>query len=291
LHVLDDETRLGATMHDALAADVATAPEIAFVHRKLPFADIYFLVNTSNHEVHHHAVFRIQGLDAAWWDPFTGKVSRTDDRPSSSVKLDLAPYESRVLVFSKDRVTEPTPSAASETTVMDLSADWKVTFPGNEPVEMPKLVSWTALPGRLYYSGLTNYEKTVEVPKVPAGPLYLNFGQGTPVTEGRRGGSGMRAMMESPVREAAVVFVNGLKAGSVWCAPYEVNVSGLLRAGFKNTIMVQVANLAINNMAKGPLPDYKELNAKYGERFQAQDMNAVLPQASGLLGGVRLVTR
>ena len=52
------------------------------------------------------------------------------------------------------------------------------------------------------------------------------------------------------------------------------DVSGLLQAG-ENAIRIVVANTALNVMAKGPLPDYKALTAKYGERFQAQDMQAV----------------
>jgi hypothetical protein len=100
----------------------------------------------------------------------------------------------------------------------------------------------------------------------------------------------MRAMLEGPVREAAVVYINGKRAGSVWCAPYQVEVSGLLQAG-ENRIRIVVANLAINELAKGPLPDYKALNAKYGERFQPQDMANLQPQPSGILGPVRLVAR
>ena len=87
-----------------------------------------------------------------------------------------------------------------------------------------------------------------------------------------------------------MVYVNGKRAGSVWCAPYEVDVTGLLHAG-ENTLRIVVANTAINLLAKGPLPDYKALNAKYGERFQAQDMNNLQPLPSGLLGPVRLVAR
>jgi hypothetical protein len=122
--------------------------------------------------------------------------------------------------------------------------------------------------------------------------LYLNFGEGTPVPVGseRRSGSGMRAWLESPVREAAVVYVNGKRAGSVWHPPYQVEITSLLRAG-ENSLRVVVANLAINGLAKGPLPDYKALTAKYGERFQAQDMNSVQPQPSGLLSPVRLVAK
>jgi len=84
--------------------------------------------------------------------------------------------------------------------------------------------------------------------------------------------------------------VNGKRAGAVWCAPYEVDVTGLLHEG-ENTLRIVVANTAINLLAKGPLPDYKALTAKYGERFQAQDMNNLQPLASGLLGPVRLVAR
>ncbi len=287
LKVLADERLLGAEMHKALPADVATAPEIGFVHRHLPFAEVYFLANTSNHEVHHDAIFRVEGLQAAWWDPMTGRVAKAG---GDHLDLDLAPYESRVLVFSKESVSgAPTPPGPG-TTVEDLSGNWKVTFPGSQPANMDKLVSWTDLPDRKFYSGLVTYQKDITINNIPE-HLYLNFGEGTPVaSEASRAGNGMRAMMESPVREAAEVYVNGRRAGAVWCAPYEVNVSGLLHKG-ANTIVIHVANLAINNMAKGPLPDYKELNAKYGERFQAQDMNAVLPQASGILGGVRLVTK
>ena len=100
----------------------------------------------------------------------------------------------------------------------------------------------------------------------------------------------MRAMLEGPVREAAVVYVNGKRAGSVWRPPYEVEVTELLHAG-ENALRIVVANTAVNLLAKGPLPDYKALTAKYGERFQAQDMDQVRPLPSGLLGPVRLVGR
>ena len=97
-------------------------------------------------------------------------------------------------------------------------------------------------------------------------------------------------MLEGPVREAAVVYVNGKMAGSIWRPPYEVPVGSLLRPG-KNAFRMVVANLAINRLAKGPLPDYKELNARYGEKFQPQDMQNLQALPSGLLGPVRLISR
>jgi hypothetical protein len=43
-------------------------------------------------------------------------------------------------------------------------------------------------------------------------------------------------------------------------------------------------------MAGRRLPDYKLLNLRYGERFQAQDMDKVQALPSGLLGSVRLIS-
>jgi hypothetical protein len=290
-HVVTDETKLGVELHAALAADIATAPEIGFVHRKLAFGDIYFLANTSNHPVHSPATFRVTGLEAAWYDPFTGKVTGAG---TNKIDLDLAPYESRIVVFSKQHVApRPAPTGPMPAPV-DLSSGWKVTFAGStEPVTMAALRSWTEDAATKYFSGRATYEKTVAIDQAMAAskhPLYLNFGEGTPVTPQGRPGSGMRAMLEGPVHEAAVVTVNGKPAGSVWCAPYEVEVSGLLHAG-ENTIRVVVANLAINEMAKGPLWDYKALIAKYGDRFQDQDTANLQPLPSGLLGPVRLIAK
>ncbi|HYW46972.1 MAG TPA: glycosyl hydrolase [Bryobacteraceae bacterium] len=288
LTVLADETKLGATLHARLAADVATAPEIGFVHRKLDFADVYFVANTSNHPVRTPAAFRIQGLEAAWYDPMTGQIAKAG---GPRIDLDLAPYESRVVVFSKDRLAEPPKPSGAAPAPVDISTDWKVTFPGAEPITMATLRSWTDDESRKYFSGQVTYEKSVTVADSKGRQVYLNLGEGTPVNaQERRSGSGMRAMLENAVREAAVVYVNGKRAGAVWCAPYEVNITALVHPG-ENAIRVVVANTALNLLAKGPLPDYKELTAKYGERFQAQDMAQVVPLPSGILGPVRLMSR
>jgi len=214
------------------------------------------------------------------------------------MELDLAPYESRVLVFSDERLRErdegKRPITRQAPTPIDISSGWTVTFPGSQPVAMARLQSWTDLPNRNYFSGAASYERTVDIDKalLAAGrEVYLDFGEGTPVTAvERRSGNGMRAMLEGPIREAAIVYVNGKPAGSVWRPPYQVSVSGFLHAG-QNTLRVVVANLAINGLAKGPPPNYRELNARFGERFQPQDMANLQPLPSGLLGPIRLISR
>lgn len=290
LRLLNDESRLGAELHKVLAADVATAPEIGFIHRKLEFADVYFLANTSNRPVNATAVFRNAAAGAAWWDPMNGEFAKA---AGSRVDLRLAPYESRVLVFSSDRLEERPAGTGAAAATLDLNSGWQVTFDGAaQPLAMKTLHSWADDEGHKYFSGRATYEKTITVPDWKGRQVYLNFGEGTSVSGllERRSGNGMRALLEGPVREAAVVWVNGQRAGSVWCAPYEVNVTTLLHAG-KNSLRIVVANTAVNHLARGPLPDYKALTAKYGERFQPQDMGSIQVLPSGLLGPVRLVAK
>jgi len=291
--LVTDEKQLGSELNTLLTPDVAKPPEIGFIHRKLAFADVYFLANTSNHPVRSQGSFRIAGLEPAWWDPFTGSVTKAGD--SARIGLDLAPYESRVLVFSKDRVAERPAEASAALEPVDLSSGWKVAFSNAVETVMPNLRSWTEDEGTKYFSGQATYEKTVTMTESMAKsrhPVFLNFGEGTPVVPSseRRSSDSMRAWIEGPVREAAIVYVNDQWVGSVWRPPYEVNVSGLLHTG-ENKIRVVVANLAINEMARGPLPDYRLLKSRYGDRFQAQDLDNLQPLPSGLLGPIRLVAR
>jgi len=44
-------------------------------------------------------------------------------------------------------------------------------------------------------------------------------------------------------------------------------------------------------LANEPLPNYKPLIEKYGDRFQDQDMTNLQPLPAGILGPVRLVSR
>ena len=297
---LTDEAKLGEALHAALPADFTAPPEVGVVHRKLPFADIYFLANTSNRGVKAAAGFRIQGMLPAWWDPFTGKAAKAGMDGERVFNIDLAPYESRVLVFSR-AVSPPIPATSGPAIPpVDVSENWTVKFADSpQAVPMAKLRSWTdAEPGnaaRKFYSGAATYQRTVAAPEAMLRAhkqVFLNFGEGTvvdPASE-RRAPSGMRAWLESPVREAAQVFVNGKAAGAVWKAPFEVEITTLLKPG-DNTILVVVANSALNTLAKGPLPDYKELTEKYGKKFQAQDMESVRSLPAGMLGPVTLVAR
>ena len=101
---------------------------------------------------------------------------------------------------------------------------------------------------------------------------------------------GVRALLEPPIREAAVVYVNGKKAGSVWKPPFQLDITAFVKPG-ENTIRIDVANTAINNMAGEALPNYRLLNLRYVERFTPQDMENLKPLLSGITGHLRLIER
>jgi hypothetical protein len=81
--------------------------------------------------------------------------------------------------------------------------------------------------------------------------------------------------------------VNGKPAGTLWTAPWRIDVTGLLHPG-ENRIEVTVMNGALNALAGRPLPDRRLLTLRYGERFQDQDQDKIAPAPSGLLGPITL---
>ena len=101
---------------------------------------------------------------------------------------------------------------------------------------------------------------------------------------------GYRALLDPPVREAAILYLNNQRVGSLWAPPYTMDVTGKLKPG-ENTVRIEVANLAINYMAGIKLPNYNYagVTQKYGNRFQPQNLNLVQPLPSGLLGPLRLI--
>jgi hypothetical protein len=99
----------------------------------------------------------------------------------------------------------------------------------------------------------------------------------------------MRAWYDPPLREAAVVYVNGKRAGAVWHPPYRIDIAPLLRPG-TNDLKIVVANTAINELAGRAAPDYRLLNLRYGEKFTPQDMDHVEPLPSGILGPLCLIS-
>ena len=287
-----DESSLGEALHKAAHPDFqldSNTDEIGFIRRKLPGADIYFVANTSNHPVAAQAAFATTHKFGQRWDAETGAVVPLPGQ--GAIPLSLAAYESATFVFSDTPSRGPV-SAAAELQFADLSTDWKVTFTSTgKTISEPVLTDWTSDPATRFYSGEAVYERNLTLDKLPAGEIFLEVEGGAQVTQPTvRAGPGMRAWYDPPVRDAAIVTINGRRVGSLWHPPYRLPVAGFLKPG-KNQIVIKVYNTAINAWAALPPHDYQPLIEKYGDRFQMQDLDQVKPAASGLLGTIRLVTQ
>jgi len=290
---------LAEALHRALPPDVEATGHTAglgFIHHKLSNSDVYYVVNSSNQPINGAIRFRSTYTGLQCLSPDSGGVISSAVNPSgSAVPLQLAPYESRVFVLADDAASAPTVKAASRNTaptlLADLSSGWQLSFAGTTSTQaVDHSVSWTELEGRKYYSGEAVYTRNYSVaqPITSDALVFLDFGEGTPTTDNRPPQApGVHALLDPPIREAAIVLVNGQRAGSLWHAPYRIEIARLLHPG-ENRIEVHVYNTAINELAGQPHYDYTALNAKYGKRFEPQDMDHLQPVPSGLLGPIHL---
>jgi hypothetical protein len=283
---------LPAALHQALPPDMATTGEMAglgFIHRKLPTADIYFVANTSNKPVKGTIRFRSTRPIIESWNPDTAAANTIPKNPDGGISLSLAPYESRVFVLkeSPDANSAMAPKY-KEKQVVDLNTGWQIRF-GDDTQHLTRLVSWTELAGRQFFSGEAIYTHNFTLSTTP-GRTVVDFGEGTPTIDTRPPtANGIHALLDPPIREAAVIYINGKRAGSLWHPPYRLDITALAHPG-ENTLEVRVDNTAINELAGQPARDYTALNAKYGKRFDPQDMDNLKPIPSGLIGTIRLIT-
>lgn len=282
---------VGSALKSLLKPDTEIVPsgeDFGIVHRKANDSDIYFVANTSNQKKKVDITFRSNTARGEIWNALNGQIFAADTKAksadSTTISLEFEPYQSHVVVFSSQgTMTSNLPTVSSSMSKIELSSDWSVAFGKNLPTKLPLLRSWTDDEATRYFSGTATYEKTFDLPaNVTAGAksVFLDFGMGQALdVQPMR--NGMRAWFDPPIREAAVIYVNGQKAGSLWCPPYKLDVTRFLK-GDRNELRIVVGNTALNFMAGRKLPDYKLLNLRYGERFQPQDMDKIMPLSSGL---------
>ncbi len=270
---------LGETLRRITSATMVLArPDAAvgFVRRRIAGGDLYFVVNTSARPIRTTARFAGDTGKGEWWDPLSGTRQAAG---GGDIPLDLAPYQSRLLVMSPGLYAAG--PARPLRPLLDLSTGWKTTLRAPPPG-----TSWTSVAALRHYSGAIRYSRRFVLPKRgSSGPAILNFGEGTPLPDG--GSDRPRAAIAAPVREAALVRINGREAGTVWAAPWQIDIGPFLRPG-QNRIDVTVMSGATNALSARRPPDRRLLTMRYGERFGDQDRDKLAPAPSGLLGRITL---
>lgn len=210
--------------------------DIEFIHRRAGNDEIYFLSNQNDAETSITAKFRVTGKTPELWLPDRGSRHRLADAKTSGdhteVPLRFGPGEAYFVVFRDPReasARDAAPWVTPSKMAADLSADWKVEFPGNPTIILHDLVSWSTLNEEplKHHSGTAIYRKSFSLETVVDASRYqLDLGD---------------------VKVIASVSINGKDCGIAWKTPYQVDVTDSLKPG-ENTIEVKVANLWVNRI-------------------------------------------
>ena len=259
-----------------LERDADVPGEIAWTHRCEKDTDIYFISNQENKERIIEISLHIQGKLPELWNPVTGAIitpiTWKQERGRTSLKLDLAPFESTFVVFNKPTTqTNYSQKQINPVTIPFIkTGKWTVSFPAiSKEITRDSLFDWSKdTDNRIkYYSGTATY-RTIFLWKDNSQQkqVYLQLGK---------------------VDVMASVRVNGVDCGTAWTAPYQVEISKTLKKG-ANTIEIEVVNTwanAINGSDKG-IPPFPGIwtNAKYR-------LSGDILLEAGLIGPLSIITK
>ncbi len=250
--------------------------DIPFLRRKLKDGESYFLVNRKDRLENIDAHFRVTGKAPELWHAETGKSEPVSYRivdGKTIVPLTLLPDQSVHVVFRTPAKTDAlTVAAPAPVKLATIDGSWTVAFQPDRSAPasavLPKLAPLNEHPdpGIKYFSGEATYTKQFTAPKGwKAGqPLWLDLGE---------------------VKELAEVTINGKTAGSVWHAPYRLDIGAMAKAG-SNTLQIKVANLWVNRLIGDAQPGAKKITFTAMPTYRA---DAPL-RPSGLIGPVTLLT-
>ena len=263
----------------AVSADVngldATLP---WTHRAGPDFDLYFISNQKSESRKVTASFRVSGRQPELWNAVNGTrrdlTTFTDHDGRTDVPLAFGPRESVIILFAKT----PTKAVAVDDfaplrTRLSIDEPWAVRF---KPFDVApfdatfdRLVAWPERPEPdiQHFSGTATYSTALNVADAASdAQTWLNVG---------------------PMRGVARVRMNGVDAGTIWCAPWTLDVTHALRAG-ENKLEIDVTNPWVNRLL---FELAKPKDKRATSLSVSPRLTGVTPQASGLIGPVLLQTR
>jgi len=258
---------------------VTGSSQILFIHRKLEDGSVYFISNQNDTTVNFSAAFHITGKKPELWNAVTGTTrtlpSFKQDASTTSVPMQLAPYESAFIVFRKNGTGGDTTKSnyPEPAQTIEITKPWVVNFDKAmrgpaQPVVFKTLADWStnANDSIKYYSGTAYYHNAFKVNKLVKGANYIiDLGL---------------------ARAIAKVTVNGIELGGAWTPPYQVDITKALKKG-ENKLEIKVVSTWMNRLiGDDKLPaDQRKVSATFGP-----DPKAGL-ESSGLLGPVKIYVK
>ncbi len=252
--------------------------KVYFAHRRLADTDIYFLNNHSKNIFRDSIRLRTTASNAEYWEPVTGKqyalTVAASGKDGLLLNIVLQSNESGFIVTSHQTSQGlPTKWKGDEEKITSIEGEWKVSFDpkwgGPGEVSFTNLTDWTKHADERirYYSGTAVYRKTIQVDK--------------PV-------SGEEVLLRFPkLGSIARVFINGKEVSTVWCSPWEADITSNLQQG-ENALEIHVVNSLVNRMVgDASLPVANRFTYAYPEITTAQ--TALV--ASGIMEKLLLVLK
>jgi len=239
----------GVTPDFSFTGQAESPEQFDYIHRKSGDAEIYFVINRTNQPEKRDFTFRVAGKQPEIWNVVTGEIRKADAfaqaNGSTTITLNLDRFDSYFIVFRKP---VPVDAGKSHKTnfpelkeLTELSGPWKISFDpkwgGPDTVTFSKLVSWTDRPeeGIKYYSGNATYKKTVDLTMEAAGNRKAMSGTG-------------RLFLDlGALKDVAEVRLNGKKLGTLWCAPWRVEITEAAKPT-GNLLEVDIINLWANRV-------------------------------------------
>lgn len=270
--------------------DFASDGPLRYAHRRINDTEVYFVANREDRAVSANCTFRVTGKRPELWDPLTGERRELSDfstnGPCSKVPMRFEPTQSFFVVFRKTALgAKPTePNFAGLSRIAELSGAWKVSFDskwgGPQNVTFQTLDDWSQKTeeGIRFYSGTAIYRKTFDLPSDSRFQI--------PDSGIRHPASGIQRLYLDLglVKNLAQVRLNGRDLGVVWCAPWRVDITGIVQAK-DNRLEISVANLWPNRLiGDQSLPPEKRFTSTTWNPFKK---GAALLE-SGLRGPVTL---
>jgi len=249
-----------------LKEDFQAKAPLRFTHRRTNESDIYFVSNPTNQAVETNAFFRALSHQPQLWEPNTGKIRDLPkfslEKSGTRLPLSFAPLESYFVIFPHNAAPREAIKRAvnfpKKKLHLTLKGPWDVHFDpksgGPKSITFNTLEDWTQheMRGIQYYSGIATYRKSFEFSRDEKNTdkkVFLDLGT---------------------VHDIARVHLNGQDLGVVWCAPWQVEITGALKDGH-NQLEIEVANRWSNRLL--------------GDQQAPDKDTRTLQWDSGILGG------
>ena len=262
-----------------------SAKNIAYTHRQENSKEIYFISNQENKKRELYINLRNGKKSVQIYDALSNTYSRAhrvnNYFSGTSLSLNLYPNQSVFIIldtpevysFYSESAEKQLKDAKGERTIntgIDISKSWQVKFNPEYggpsiPVEFKTLTDWTlnADSAIKYYSGTATYNKSFNYDGKSTDKVWIDLGAFSSIAE---------------------VKINGIDCGTLWTAPFELEISKALKQG-ENQIEIQVTNTWANRLiGDSKLPvDKRITNTTAPFRLGGKPLNP-----AGLFGPVTL---